>query len=78
MLLAWGFLTWRMGVAAVEYHNNGEMSFILQMPIWFGCAVALVPAVFGCVACLWRLLESIGLASPPTAYAAAAGAGGGH
>lgn len=78
MLLAWLFLTWRMGVATTEYRDNGEMSFILQMPVWFGYAASMVPAVFGCVAYLWRLLESLGLASPPAAYAAAAGAGGGH
>ena len=78
MLLAWLFLTWRMGVAAAEYHANGEMSFILQMPVWYGYAASLVPAVFGCVAYLWRLLESLGLAAPPAAFAAAAGAGAGH
>ena len=79
MLLAWLFLTWRMGVAAAEYHDNGEMSFILQMPVWFGYAASMVPAVFGCIAYLWRLLESLGLASPPASYAAvAAGAGPGH
>ena len=78
MLLAWLFLTWRMGVATAEYRDNGEMSFILHMPVWFGYAASMVPAVFGCIAYLWRLLESLGFASPPAAFAAAAGAGAGH
>ncbi len=78
MLLIWLLLTWRMGVATEEYFDNGEMSFILQMPVWFGFAASMVPAVFGCIAYFWRLLESLGLASPPAPYAAAAGAGGGH
>ena len=78
MLLAWLFLTWRMGVATAEYRDNGETSFILQMPVWFGYAASMVPAVFGCVAYLWRLLESLGLAFPPAAYAPVNGASGGH
>lgn len=77
MLLAWLLLTWRMGVATAEYHDNGEMSFILHMPVWFGYAASMVPAVFGCLGYLWRLLESLGLAAPPATFAAAA-AGAGH
>ena len=65
MLLVWLLLVWRMGVSTLEYRENGETSFILRMPIWWGFATSMVPAVFGCVAYAWRLLESLGLASPP-------------
>lgn len=65
MLVAWLLLTWRMGVALGDYRANGEVSFILQMPTWWGYAASMVPAAFGCVVYAWRLLETLGLATPP-------------
>jgi TRAP-type C4-dicarboxylate transport system permease small subunit len=69
MLLVWGLLTWRMGVATLDYRATGEVSFILQMPVWWGYAASLVPALVGCVAYAWRLLEDLGLAQAPAGYA---------
>ena len=57
----------------LEYRENGEVSFILQMPVWWGYAASMVPALVGCVAYAWRLLESLGLASPPAGFAMAGG-----
>ena len=74
MLVVWLLLIWRMGVAMLDYKDNGEVSFILQMPVWWGYAASMVPAVFGLVAYTWRLLESLGLASPPAGYSTPAGA----
>ena len=74
MLAVWLLLTWRMGVAMQDYRANGEVSFILQMPVWWGYAASMVPGVFGLVAYFWRLLESLGLAAPPAGYAVGAGA----
>jgi len=65
MLGAWLLLTWRMGIATADFRANGEVSFILQMPAWWGYAASMVPAAFGCVAYAWRLLETLGLATPP-------------
>jgi TRAP-type C4-dicarboxylate transport system permease small subunit len=73
MLVVWLLLTWRMGVAMLDYRANAETSFILNMPVWWGYAASMVPAVFGCVAYAWRLLESLGLAAPPPGFAVAAG-----
>lgn len=70
-LLVWLLLVWRMGVATLEFHGNGEVSFILQMPVWWGYAASLVPAALGCLAYAWRLLETVGLVA---AHADAAGA----
>ena len=67
----WVLLVWRMGVATLDYRDNGEVSFILQMPVWWGYAASMVPAVIGCIAYLWRLLESLGLAAPPAGFALA-------
>ncbi|MGE0312785.1 MAG: TRAP transporter small permease [Lautropia sp.] len=72
MLAAWLLLVWRMSLAMADFHANGEVSFILQMPTWWGYAASFVPAVIGCVAYAWRLLESLGLASPPAGFAAGA------
>lgn len=69
MLLVWVLLVWRMGVAMLDYRANGEVSFILQMPVWWGYAASFVPAVVGCVVYAWRLLETLGLARPPQGFA---------
>lgn len=73
MLLAWVLLTWRMGVAAEDYHANGETSFILHMPVWWGYAASMLPAVIGCLAYAWRLLESLGLVTRPEGFLSAEG-----
>ena len=68
MLLVWVLLVWRMGVAMLDYRGNGEVSFILQMPVWWGYAASLVPAVIGCIVYAWRLLETLGLAHAPREF----------
>lgn len=75
MLALWTLLVWRMGVMLAEYRANGEVSFILQMPVWWGYAASFPPAVIGLVAYAWRLLESLGLARRPAGFIVA---GGGH
>lgn len=74
MLVVWVLLTWRMGVAMADYRANGEVSFILQMPVWWGYAASMVPAAFGCLAYAWRLLETLGLAAPPAGLTSAGSA----
>jgi TRAP-type C4-dicarboxylate transport system permease small subunit len=71
MLVVWMLLVWRMGVATLGYRDNGETSFILGMPVWWGYAASMLPAAVGCLAYLWRLLETLGLASPPAGFEAA-------
>ena len=68
MLLVWLLLVWRMGVAMADYYGNGEVSFILQMPVWWGYALSYVPAVIGCIVYAWRLLETLGLARAPNGF----------
>jgi TRAP-type C4-dicarboxylate transport system permease small subunit len=65
MLAVWLLLVWRMSVMTLEYRANGEVSFILQMPVWWGYAASLLPAAVGCLAYGWRLLETLGLAAAP-------------
>jgi TRAP-type C4-dicarboxylate transport system permease small subunit len=75
MFVVWAILVWRMSVAMGEYRHNNEVTFILQMPVWWGYAASFPAAVIGVVAYGWRLLESLGLASPPQGFVMA---GGGH
>ena len=75
MLFVWVLLVWRMSIALGEYRHNNEVSFILQMPVWWGYAASMPAAVVGCIAYAWRLLEDLGMASPPPGFVMA---GGGH
>lgn len=68
MLVIWSLIVWRMSVGLTNYHENGEVSFILQMPVWWGYAAAIGPALIGCLAAGWRLLETLGVAEPPIGF----------
>ncbi len=70
MLAVWLLLVWRMSIALQDYYGNGEVSFILQMPVWWGYAASIGPAVVGCVVYVLRLLETLGLARRPENFAA--------
>jgi TRAP-type C4-dicarboxylate transport system permease small subunit len=74
MFGVWLLLVWRMGLAMLEYRENGEVSFILQMPVWWGYAASFVPGVLGCLAYAWRLFETLGLAARPQGFTAEEGA----
>lgn len=73
MLAVWVLLVWRMGIATHDYFRNGEVSFILQMPVWWGYGASMVPAVIGCVVYAWRLAESLNLVAPPASPLPAVG-----
>lgn len=73
-LAVWALLIWRMGLAMLEYRENGEVSFILQMPVWWGYAASLVPGLIGCAVYAWRLLETLGLVAPREDFTTAEGA----
>ncbi len=73
-LVVWALLVWRMGLAMLEYRENGEVSFILQMPVWWGYAASFVPGLLGCLAYAWRLLETLGVVAPREGFTTAEGA----
>ena len=70
MLAVWLMLVWRMAIALQDYYGNGEVSFILQMPVWWGYAASMVPALAGCVVYGLRLLETLRLVRRPEDFAA--------
>lgn len=61
MLIIWTLLIWRMGVGTMSYHESGDTTFILQMPVWWGYAASMLPGAIGVCAYAVRLLERIGL-----------------
>ncbi len=71
MLVVWLLLVWRMSIALEDYYGNGEVSFILQMPVWWGYAASFGPALIGCVVYFWRFLETLGLARRPDDFVVA-------
>lgn len=71
MLGVWLLLTWRMAHGAHDYYENGELTFILQFPVWWGYGACLVPASLGCVAYALRLMETLGLVTPPEGFGGA-------
>ncbi|WP_418320748.1 TRAP transporter small permease [Piscinibacter sakaiensis] len=73
MLVIWVLLIWRMGISTMDYRENAEVSFILQMPVWWAYAVSMVPGVFGCIVYAWRLLEDFGIGQPPAGFVMAQG-----
>jgi len=75
MSVVWVLLVWRMGLAMNEYRHNAEVTFILQMPVWWGYAASMLPAAVGLLAYGWRVLERLGLATPPSNFVMG---GGGH
>ncbi|HPK31183.1 TRAP transporter small permease [Ottowia sp.] len=75
MFGVWVLLTWRMAYGLQDYYENGETSFILHMPVWWGYALCMVAALLGCLVYLWALLESLGAAKPPEEIEFS---GGGH
>ncbi len=42
MLIIASILAWRLTLGTIEKYNNGEVSFILQFPLWFAYASALI------------------------------------
>ena len=73
MALVWWLLTWRLVLAAIDFYNNGEVTFILQMPMWLATGVSAVAAVLGCLGYGWKLLETLGWVNPPSATPAPTG-----
>lgn len=55
-----GVLTWRLWLGLLDKRAYGETSFILQFPVWWGYAAALVGAVIFTLVCaytVWRSIE---------------------
>jgi TRAP-type C4-dicarboxylate transport system permease small subunit len=62
MLLAMLLITWRHWLGTADKMSNGESTFILQMPAWWGYMAAFIAAsvyVLICAFCLVRSLREL-------------------
>ena len=48
--------------------HNGEVTFILQMPVWWAYALCMVGAVIGCLSYIAKTLIQFGLAKYPPGW----------
>ena len=53
-------IAWRLGVGAMDKMRYGETTFILQYPVWWGYAFAMVGAVVAVVVSLYMLAVRVG------------------
>lgn len=59
MTLILGLIAWRLWAGTVDKFNYAETTFILQFPVWWPLAAALVAAVIGVVVSLYMLVIRI-------------------
>jgi TRAP-type C4-dicarboxylate transport system permease small subunit len=53
-------IAWRLGVGAMDKMRYGETTFILQYPVWWGYAFAMVGAVVAVIVSLYMLAMRVG------------------
>ena len=58
MLLIISLLTWRHWLGTADKMSNGESTFILQMPVWWGYMAAFIAACVFIVICIWCVIRS--------------------
>jgi len=54
-------LAWRLGHGMVDKINNGDMSILLQIPLWWPYTVAVACLWLLCVVSVWRVAAGIAL-----------------
>jgi TRAP-type C4-dicarboxylate transport system permease small subunit len=54
-----GVITWRLALGMLDKRSYGETSFILQFPIWWGYAAALVGAAVFTLVCAYTVIRSL-------------------
>jgi TRAP-type C4-dicarboxylate transport system permease small subunit len=59
-------ITWRMCLGMLDKRSYGETTFILQFPIWWSVAAALVGAAVFTLVCAYTVLRSLGELREPT------------
>ena len=57
-VVAIAFIIWRTGIGLGDKYRNGQLTFILQMPVWWTYAVAMIGGVAWVAVSLYCLAES--------------------
>ncbi|MDP3895450.1 MAG: TRAP transporter small permease [Mesorhizobium sp.] len=60
MALVTILIAWRLWVGMFDKIENGEISFILQMPLWWGFAVCAAATVVGVIVSLYMVAVRVG------------------
>jgi len=58
MLAAMALITWRFWLGTLDKMSNGESTFILQMPVWWGYMASFVAASVFVLICAFCVLRS--------------------
>ena len=77
MTAAAAVVAWRLWLGMLDKRSYGETTFILQFPIWWGFAAALVGAAAFTLVCAYTVLRSLREATQDPAPGAAGGTAGG-
>lgn len=67
MTAAAGVLSWRLFLGMLDKRSYGETTFILQFPVWWSFAAALLGAVVFTLVCAYTVLRSLREAAPGAA-----------
>src|SRR3546814_813189 len=59
MTAAAGVLTWRLFLGMLDKRSYGETTFILQFPVWWSFAAALLGAAVFTLVCAYTVLRSL-------------------
>ena len=66
-------ITWRLAVGMLGKYDNGEITLLLQFPVWWSYATALIPAILAAGVAIWiavqRILHLFGKASDMPTHA---------
>jgi TRAP-type C4-dicarboxylate transport system permease small subunit len=70
-----GVITWRLFVGMLDKRSYGETTFILQFPLWWSYAAALLGAAVFTLVCAYTVARSLDEAKTDAARGAAPGFG---
>ena len=59
MLLAMSLITWRLWLGTADKMHNGESTFILQMPVWWGYMAGFLAACAYILICVYCVIRSM-------------------
>ena len=60
MLAAIGLITWRLAIGLQDKIGNGEISFILEMPLWWSYAACLAAATVSVGVAVYMVIVRVG------------------
>jgi TRAP-type C4-dicarboxylate transport system permease small subunit len=53
-------LTWRLGAGFLDKYTSGDTTILIQLPLWWGYAVAVLSLALLTIVCLLRVVVGVG------------------